>query len=388
MSRSTNNTKQTKTKEEVRYENEIIKRKYFDYLKQSKGFSQSSIVTYEGAILQWQDFTKGIDFRLFSKKRAVEFKDFLATRKSKRGDTISISFQYHTLRKLRGFFDWLSRQEGYRQAIQETDIGYLSLGKKESRQALQSKRRKIPTMEQVKKVIEAIEPKTEIDMRDRALLSLTLLTGARISAIVSLPLGSFDPVDMVIDQDPNLGVKTKFSKRIATALFPLDYKEPKQYFIDWYEYLKNERGFKENDPLFPATKVENGKENISYYSTGEVEPIYWSGSSPARKIFEKRFKAVGEPYYNPHSLRHLLVKEFMKKPLTEEQKKAISQNLGHESVTTTFGSYGYGQIDESRQIELMREIEAVQNGAREVRYNISAEELQALLHKAASEKDA
>ncbi len=388
MSQSTNNTKPTKTKEEVRYENELMKRKYFDYLKQSKGFSQSSITTYEGAILQWQDFTDEADFHLFNKKRAVEFKTWLATRQSKRGGNVSISYQYHTLRKLRGFFDWLSRQEGYRQAIQETDIGYLSLGKKESRQALQSKRRKIPTMEQVKKVIEAIEPKNEIDMRDKALLSFTLLTGARISAIVSLPLGSFDPVDMVVDQDPNLGVKTKFSKRIATALFPLEYKEAQTYFLSWFEYLKDERGFKENDPLFPATKVENGKENISYYSTGEVEPVYWSSASPARKIFEKRFKAAGEPYYHPHSLRHLLVKEFMKKPLTEEQKKAISQNLGHENVATTFGSYGYGHIDESRQIELMREIEAVQRGSGEVRYNISEDELQAMLRKVASGNDA
>ncbi len=382
MSQSTNNTKQAKTKEETRYENELVKRKYFDYLKQSKGFSQSSIVTYEGAILQWQDFTNDADFRSFNKKRAIEFKKNLAIRKSKRGDTVSVSFQYHTLRKLRGFFDWLSRQEGYRQPIQETDIEFLSLGKKESRQALQSKRRKVPTIEQVKKTIESIEPETEIDMRDRALLSFTMLTGARITAIVSLPLGSFDPVDMVVDQDPNIGVKTKFSKRITTALFPLDYKEAQQYFVEWYEYLKNELGFKENDPLFPATKVENGKENISYYSTGKVEPVYWSSSSPARKIFEKRFKAAGEPYYHPHSLRHMLVKEFMKKPLTEEQKKAISQNLGHENVVTTFGSYGYGHIDESRQIELMREIEAIQQGASKVRYNITEEQIQSLIRKA------
>ncbi|PIQ67873.1 hypothetical protein COV92_00445 [Candidatus Uhrbacteria bacterium CG11_big_fil_rev_8_21_14_0_20_41_9] len=218
-------------------------------------------------------------------------------------------------------------------------------------------------------------------------MSFTLITGARISAIVSLPMSAFDPHEMVVDQDPSNDVKTKFSKRITTAFFPIEYKEAQRYFIEWYEYLKNERGFKENDPLFPATKVENGKENISYYSTGKVERIFWSNSSPARKIFEKRFKAVEEPYYNPHSFRRLLVKEFMKKPLTEEQKKAISQNLGHENVVTTFGSYGYGHIEESRQIELLREIEAVQNGSGEVRYNISEDELQTLLRKVASKDD-
>ena len=387
MSQLQQANKSGKTKEEIRYENELVKRQYFDYLKESRGYSQNSIITYEGSILQWQDFSKDVDFRAFNKKCAVEFKDWLAIRKGKRGDTLSVSFQYQTIRKVNDFFFWLSRQDGYRQHIQETDVEFLKLGKKESRQALQSKRRRVPSMEVVKKTIEGIEPKTEIDKRDRALLSFTLITGARISAIVSLPMSAFDPHEMVVDQDPSNEVKTKFSKRITTAFFPIEYKEAQRYFIEWYEYLKNERGFKENDPLFPATKVENGKENISYYSTGKVERIFWSNSSPARKIFEKRFKAVEEPYYNPHSFRRLLVKEFMKKPLTEEQKKAISQNLGHENVVTTFGSYGYGHIEESRQIELLREIEAVQNGSGEVRYNISEDELQTLLRKVASKDD-
>jgi hypothetical protein len=75
----------------------------------------------------------------------------------------------------------------------------------------------------------------------------------------------------------------------------------------------------------------------------------------------------------------LVIKEFMKKRLTEEQKKAISQNLGHENVVTTFGSYGYGHIEESRQIELLREIDSMEAGA--VRYNMSMEQIQELIRK-------
>ena len=44
-------------------------------------------------------------------------------------------------------------------------------------------------------------------------------------------------------------------------------------------------------------------------------------------------------------------------PLTEEEKKAISQSLGHENVATTFGSYGYGMIDENKQVEIIRNID-------------------------------
>ena len=40
--------------------------------------------------------------------------------------------------------------------------------------------------------------------------------------------------------------------------------------------------------------------------------------------------------------------------LTEEQKKAFSQNMGHENIATTFGSYGCGPIEEKRQIDIIQ----------------------------------
>ncbi len=353
-----NETKnKVKTSDEIRYQNELMKRRFFDYQRDSGGYAENSVDTYEKALLRWQEFTNDEDFRLFDKDRAKRFKDWLADRPGVADETLSLSYQYHTLRKLKAFFRWLAVQDAYRQSIKVTDVDFLNLGKKESRQARQAGRRKSPTIEQVRTVIESIEPVTEVDRRDRALISFALLTGARISAIVSLPIGSFDRNDCVVDQNPALGVKTKYAKRITTALFPLKYEKPREYFLDWYDYLVNKKGFGSNDPIFPATKLEQGEENISYYSSGDVSGEFWEKSSSARKIFEKRFKAADIPYFHPHTFRHLVVKEFMKVPLTEEQKKAISQNLGHEHVSTTFGSYGYGKIDEERQIELLTGID-------------------------------
>ncbi len=248
----------------------------------------------------------------------MQFKVWLANRNGVGDEKLSVSYQYHTLRKLKAFFRWLAEQDAYKQSIKVTDIDFLNLGKKESRQARQSGRRKIPTIEQVQTVIEFIEPVTEVDRRDRALISFSLLTGARISAIVSLPIGAFDRDDLVVNQDPSLGVKTKYAKRITTALFPLKYDKPREYFLGWYDYLVNEKGFGATDPIFPSTKIEQGEENVSYYSSGEVKKEFWEKSSSARKIFEKRFNAAGVPYFHPHTFRHLVVKEFMKIPLTEK----------------------------------------------------------------------
>ncbi|NQV11874.1 site-specific integrase [Candidatus Uhrbacteria bacterium] len=364
----------TQSDDQIRYQNELIKRQYFDYMRDSKGFCDDSIKTYEKAMLLWQDFSGEEDFGCFNKDRAKRFKKWLAERPGKIDTKLSLSYQYDSLRKLQGFLTWLSMQDQYKSRINRTDIDFLNLGKKEKRQALQQVRKKSPTLEQIKATIETIKPNTEVDMRDRALLSLTLLSGARISAITSLPMRAFDRTDCILDQNPRYGVKTKNSKKITTALFPLSYKEPRQYFLDWYDYLESKRGFGPDDPIFPATKREQGEKNISYYSSGNVGREFWSSSSSARKIFEKRYIAAGVPYFNPHSLRHLVVKECMKMPLTEEQKKAVSQNLGHAQVTTTFGSYGYGQISEDRQIELLKEI-ASGNGSFVTNSRLTDEEI-------------
>ena len=337
--------------------NEMAKRRFFSYLKDAEGFSEDSVYAFEKAIFNWEDFTKKDDFENFTKKKIVGFKEWLKNRKKgKTEEKISLSYCYDVLRRLKTFFEWLSKQAGYKASINSSFINYLRLSKNETREAVQTRKREIPSVEEVKKVIENIGDKNEIDKRDRALISLFYLSGIRISALMSLPIKSFDKNKLIIDQDPAFGVQTKFRKRIPTKLIPLSYKEPLDYFIGWYDYLIKEKNFNPNNPIFPSTKKEQGDENVNYYNTGEVEPVFWKSGSTIRKIFEKRFIQAGVPYYHPHTLRHLIVKEFAKAKLTEEEKKAISQNLGHADVGTTFGSYGYGHIEEDRQMEIIKGI--------------------------------
>jgi len=58
------------------------------------------------------------------------------------------------------------------------------------------------------------------------------------------------------------------------------------------------------------------------------------------------------PYFNPHSFRKTLVLLGQRTCRTPEEFKAWSQNLGHDSVLTTFCSYG--TLDAHRQAEIMR----------------------------------
>jgi len=359
------------------YKNEIIKRKFFGYVRNSKGFSEKTIDCYDKAICLWEDFSHKADFVKFNKTAAEGFKDWLkAKKKAKSQQEVSVSYRYDILRYLKTFFEWLSKQNGYKR-IDQTAIEYLNLSKAEVKIATQPRDVEIPSLEEIKAVIEGIKGSSEIDMRDKALISLMFLTGARISAVRTLPMKSFNKDKMVIDQNPALGVETKFSKRIITPLIPYLYKEASNYFLEWFNYLEEKKGFKPDDPIFPATKIENGTENLIFYNTGQIEPIFWKSSSAPSKIIEKRFRQAGIKHYKPHAIRHSLIKRLSKLPLTEEQKKAISQSLGHEDVRTTFGSYGYGKIDENRQVEIIREID-FEGKKEKIRYNLSQEELRQL----------
>lgn len=362
------------------YKNETSKRKFYKDLQHSQGYSSGSIRCFKKAIWLWQEFTNNDDFIYFNHTKVVDFKEWLKN-KDKRASEVKISlvYRYDILRHLKLFFEWLSNQTGYKR-INKTVIEYLNLTKGEVRIATQPKGQLSPTVEEVKKTIENITGKSEIEMRDKALFSLTFLTAARISAIASFPIGSFDRERLIIDQNPTLGVKTKNSKRFPTVLIPLFYKETLTYFLEWFDYLVNEKKFQPTDPIFPATKVENDKENLGYYNTEKVEPFFWKSSTSARKIFEKRFIQAGVKYYHPHTFRHLLVKEISKLRLTEEQKKAFSQNLGHADIGTTFGSYGYGHISEDRQVDIIKNIDFIDQKT-EVKYQFTDDDLNKLAKK-------
>jgi integrase len=120
--------------------------------------------------------------------------------------------------------------------------------------------------------------------------------------------------------------------------------------VDWVNYLRKEKLWGLDDPLFPATKIVIG--DSRHFVASGLDRKHWSSASPIRKIFKDAFAAAGLPYFNPHSFRKtlaLLGGQICKSP---EEYKAWSQNLGHEDVLTTFSSYG--DVAPHRQAEIIR----------------------------------
>lgn len=358
--------------------NEQKKREFYDYLRGAKGFTESSVYDFADSISQWQVFTNDEDFGSFNKTRALEFRKWLKERPSNtESGQISLSTQYSYLRRVKKFFTWLADQPNYKAKISKTDVDYFRLSKKDIRVATTGSQRKKPSFEDARDILESIAINSDVDRRDQALISLTLITGMRVSAISTLKIKSFDPETNLIDQNPADGVKTKNSKHILSTFFPIGWNEPKQYFLEWFSYLKT-KGFTENDPLFPATQsgfMEGSKKEL----TGLVSREFWSSSEGVRKVFKKRCEEANIPYFNPHSFRHLIVQLMSKTRLTEEQKKAVSLNLGHSNTATTFGAYGYGNMSQEDAMSIVQRIEVLEgNGT--TTFSVTEEE-KALLEK-------
>ena len=335
--------------------NERIKRKYFAFLKEAKRHSEPTVDATAKALSRFEGYTRYRDFKAFHFEQAIAFKRHLTEQKGQRsGKKLSKATLHATLTQLKRFFQWLAQQPGYKSRFQYSDAEYFNLSDKDTRVATAQREQKVPTLEQIKHVINTMPPDTDIERRNRALVAFTLLTGARDSAIASMKLKHVDLITNNVNQDAR-EVKTKFSKTFHTFFFPVG-EDVREIVAAWVLYLRDKKLWGNDDPLFPATLIALGPAG-QFAATG-LARFNWSTATPIRKIFREAFSSAGLPYFNPHSFRHTLVKLGQEVCKTPEQFKAWSQNLGHEKVLTTFLSYG--EVACQRQGEIIRGLEKQQ----------------------------
>ena len=339
-------------------DNERIKRQYFAFLKEAKRQSEDSVDAVAKAIARFEADTHHRDFRAFHYEQAVAFKRRLADRDSQvTGEKLSKATLNSTLAYLKRFFQWLAQQPSYKSRLNYSDAEYFNLSEKDMRIATARRERPAPTLEQIKHAIASMPKATEIERRNRALFAFALLTGARDGALATLRLKHLDLAAGSVYQDAR-DVNTKFSKSFTTYFFPVG-PEPRQIVEDWITYLRHQKLWGNDDPLFPATRIELGA--TRHFEATGIDRKPWRTASPIRAIFKQAFEAAGLPYFNPHSVRRTLAQLGETMCQTPEQFKAWSQNLGHEGVLTTF--YSYGSVAQRRQGEIIQELAAPKSTA-------------------------
>jgi integrase len=199
-------------------------------------------------------------------------------------------------------------------------------------------------------MIDALANETEIEKRDRALVAFTILSGARDRAIVSFRLKHIDIERGLIEQDSR-EVRTKRAKTFTSWFFPVG-DDIRRIVVDWVMFLRDEKGFGPDDPLFPKSKASPG-DDLAFRAVS-LDRAPWANANSVREIFREACARARMPYFNPHLFRNTLVQVAYDRKLDAEAFKAWSQNLGHESCLTTFSSYG--TIPPARQAEIIRRL--------------------------------
>ena len=197
-------------------------------------------------------------------------------------------------------------------------------------------------------VIEKMPITNEIERRNKAIVCFLILTGVRVGALLSLKLKHIDLEKNFVNQDPN-EVETKFKKQIITYFINVD-DEIKNYLFDWVKFLREEKLFSPNDPLFPA--IENKYDGNGGFTKENLSANHLHSTNTIDEIVKSAFENAGLKYHSPHTFRNTLTALASRFCSTPEEFKAYSQNLGHEEVLTTFISYGH--VSHHRQGEIIK----------------------------------
>lgn len=332
----------------VNEENERIKRAYLTYLREAKRADDSTVQRAAEAILRFEASTSFRPFKRFHIEQPRAFKVKLNDEISATtGKPLSKATISGILRSNKAFFLWLAGQPGYKSRISYSDAEYFNQSAKDARIAHAQRETPFPTLAQCRHAFDRMPDESQIERRNRALFAFLMITGARDGAIASLRMKHIDLVEGVVYQDAR-EVRTKNSKTFNTWFLPIDpvYRE---CFEAWVAYLRDDLLFGHDDPLFPPPDigVEAGRFTVQGLSRSP-----YATAGPIREVIKRAFTSAGLLAFAPHSFRKTIVKWGVGHYTSPEALKAFSQNIGHESLLTTYSAYL--PVSQERQAELIR----------------------------------
>lgn len=232
------------TKIDTRYNNanEIVKYKFFEHLENRKDGKDSKTVTqYINAIHEFEIATDFKDFRKYNSDWAIAFKNYLNDKINARtGQSISKSLYFHYNNFVRQLFEWLIVNEKDYAKITQKSIDYFYVTRNDKNKARATGHQESHDIADILATIRKMPAVNEIEMRNKAMMSLFLLTSPRISSLQEARIKSikhFKDYDAwAFMQDPRLQ-NTKFAKNI-TAFFVRQCLDIIDNVISWREYLE------------------------------------------------------------------------------------------------------------------------------------------------------
>ena len=307
-------------------------------------YDEKTIVKHLAAIRYFENFHSG---KSFSKLRVDDFasiRDDLKRRANLTSDDrMSASSIKHTISYLGSFFDWLIGQEGFRRLPRDFR-GYLAVPKAVIAKSAQTKQKDFPSIEEAEQLLLDMPSNSLVEMRSRAIFALAFLGALRADTLASLLLRHIQIERRLIIQDGQAS-RAKAGKSITIYWFPI----PKTFeatVVEWVQRLRM-LGFGDEDALFPDTKWLKHKINPA-----KQIPVM-STKHAVTDAFKVACNNLTAPY-TPHAAKHTIGAERDARPLTHQERKAWSLNMGHETEQVT--ERHYGTMPEDQRFEVLENI--------------------------------
>lgn len=331
--------------------NEIVKYRFFEELENIKdGKDPKTVNQFVNALHEFEVATDFRDFKKYTSDWALRFKDYLNDKKNKQtGQTISKSLYFHYIAFVRQFFEWLVENEKDYAKLKPKDIGYLHVTRNDKNKARATNYQESHEVADILATIRAMPETTEIERRNKAILSLFLLTTPRISSLMHARIGRIkyfrEYETWAFIQDPREQT-TKYSRNI-TAFFIGQSEDIIQNVLKWQNELIC-KGRRKSDFLFP-------KITPSFTADGSAVIVLTKegikSESQIREAVKEAFQNNGLPYLKPHSFRHSIARKVRKEPDATNKLIALAENLGQKSgMATIITSYAGDALKERAEI--------------------------------------
>lgn len=270
---------------------------YIKYLKYEKNLSLNSINSYRKDILQFLNYLKGKNITRTVNLNLNIFRNFLKYLDNYNYSNGTIIRKYSSLIN---FFKFLERNNYI--SFQLTQ--FINVPKKH--QGLYT----FMSVGEIKKLFKCLEPLSDMEIRDRAIIEVLYSTGARISEVENLKMDDLD---------------LENNEVIVTG------KGRKQRFV----YLNGSAVHWIKNYLGARNRLIHSKKDGSITSRHVFLNKYGSGlSSRSMRSIVKKYvsKAHINKNITPHSIRHSFATHLLQEGAGIRE---IQELLGHENISTT-----------------------------------------------------
>lgn len=320
----------------------------YRWQKYAQRHSAKTVQQHLAAIRYCEHVTRGKPFIHFTTDDACAVREDLKRRASPDAeDHLSASSIRHIVSHLRHFFEWVFKQEGYKRLPKDIPDN-LQLPKAITAAAGKAPPKAYPSVQDAKDLLRAMPSRSMKDQRARAIFALAFLGGLRADTLMSLRVKHINVAERRIYQDGKV-TRTKNGKSITIVWFliPNVFAEVVTEWVDTLEGL----GFEGDDALFPDLKWLQRSKVIGTKERDTIRVM--TTTNAVTQAFDVACQATAHRY-TPHGARHTLAAERDLRPLTRIERKAWSENLGHENEQTTVAHYG--KLSEELRLDVMGNI--------------------------------